>query len=89
MPNYLLIQLLKLKPMTKDEILKKYEDDREYHLHESDRQWIMEAMEEYANQQLRLYDVSYRTWKVDEIINLLYKFESVDEAKRWFNEYGS
>lgn len=44
--------------MTKDEILKKYEDDNEYHFHEVDREWILQAMQEYADQQLRLYNVS-------------------------------
>lgn len=34
--------------MTADEILKKYEDDNEYHFHSVDRKWIIEAMEEYA-----------------------------------------
>ena len=35
---------------TKDEILRKYEDEYEYHFHEGDRKWIFKAMEEYANQ---------------------------------------
>lgn len=34
--------------MTANEILKKYEDDNEYHLHEVDRKWLIAAMEEYA-----------------------------------------
>lgn len=34
--------------MTADKILKKYEDDNEYHFHIVDRKWIIEAMEEYA-----------------------------------------
>jgi len=34
--------------MTADKILKKYEDDNEYHFHAVDRKWIIEAMEEYA-----------------------------------------
>jgi hypothetical protein len=34
--------------MTADEILKKHEDDNEYHFHSVDRKWIIEAMEEYA-----------------------------------------
>ena len=38
----------KLKKMTANEILKKYEDAREIHFHEVDRKWIIEAMEEYA-----------------------------------------
>ena len=41
--------------MTKDEILKRHEDQNEYHFHEVDRGFIMEAMQEYADQQLRLY----------------------------------
>lgn len=39
--------------MTKDEILRKFEDDNEHHFHEVDRKWIMEAMEEYAEQQVK------------------------------------
>lgn len=34
--------------MTADKILKKYEDDNEYHFHNVDRKWIIAAMEEYA-----------------------------------------
>lgn len=34
--------------MTADKILKKYEDDNEYHFHTVDRKWIIEAMEQYA-----------------------------------------
>ena len=34
--------------MTASEILLKYEDDNEYHFHDIDRQWIIQAMEEYA-----------------------------------------
>ena len=34
--------------MTADKILKKYEDDNEYHFHAVDRKWIIAAMEEYA-----------------------------------------
>ena len=44
--------------MIKDEILKKYEDNNEYHFHKVDREWILQAMQEYADQQLRLYSVS-------------------------------
>ncbi len=36
------------KKQTADEILKKYEDDNEYHFHSVDRKWIIEAMEQYA-----------------------------------------
>jgi len=32
---------------TAREILKKYEDEHEYHLYECDRKWIIKAMEEY------------------------------------------
>ena len=34
--------------MTPSEILQKHEDANEYHLHDVDRKWIIEAMEEYA-----------------------------------------
>jgi hypothetical protein len=34
--------------MTPSEILMKHEDANEYHFHEVDRKWIIEAMEEYA-----------------------------------------
>lgn len=43
--------------MNKDKILKKYEDNNEYHFHEVDREWILQAMQEYADQQLRLNSV--------------------------------
>jgi hypothetical protein len=43
--------------MTKEEILQKHEDQNEYHFHQVDREWIMEAMQEYADQQLLLYGV--------------------------------
>lgn len=32
-----------------DKILAQYEDDREYHFHQLDREWIIEAMIEFAN----------------------------------------
>lgn len=35
---------------TAREILKKYEDDHQFHLYECDRKWIIKAMEEYAEQ---------------------------------------
>lgn len=34
--------------MNANEILKKHEDANEMHFHEVDREWIIEAMEEYA-----------------------------------------
>ena len=34
--------------MTPSEILIKHEDANEYHFHEVDRKWIIEAMKEYA-----------------------------------------
>ena len=36
-----------------DKILKKYEDDNEYHFHECDRAWLIGAMIEFAEQQLK------------------------------------
>lgn len=38
----------KKQDMTPSEILIKHEDANEYHFHEVDRKWIIEAMEEYA-----------------------------------------
>lgn len=35
--------------MNASEILKKHEDANEMHFHEVDRKWIIQAMEEYAN----------------------------------------
>lgn len=35
---------------TASETLKAFEDDREYHFHELDRDWIIQAMETYASQ---------------------------------------
>jgi hypothetical protein len=32
-----------------DKILAHYEDDKEYHFHQVDREWIIEAMIEFAN----------------------------------------
>lgn len=34
---------------TADQILKDHEDANEMHFHQVDREWIIEAMEEYAN----------------------------------------
>lgn len=36
--------------MTSSEILRKHEDANEYHFHDVDRKWIIEAMEEYAKE---------------------------------------
>ena len=38
---------------TKDEILRKYEDDYEYHFYEGDRELIFKVMEEYAIELIR------------------------------------
>jgi hypothetical protein len=35
---------------TANQILKKFEDLHEHHFHELDRNWIMEAMEEYSDE---------------------------------------
>lgn len=41
--------------LSASEILKKHEDLNEMHLHDVDRKWIIEAMEEYAQQYLESY----------------------------------
>jgi hypothetical protein len=46
------------------------------------------SLKEAHEQICYLSGVSNRTWSSDEIINQLYQFESIDEAKRWFSEYG-
>ena len=46
--------------MTPSEILMKHEDVNEYHFHEVDRKWIIEAMEEYANTRSERLDVLAR-----------------------------
>jgi predicted ATP-grasp superfamily ATP-dependent carboligase len=38
---------------TASEILQKHEDDNEMHFHDVDRKFIIEAMEEYAEQQVK------------------------------------
>lgn len=38
---------------TPNEILQKHEDANEMHFHEVDRKFIIEAMEEYAEQQVK------------------------------------
>lgn len=40
---------------TASEILKKYEDEHEYHFHDSDREFIIKAMVEYKNQHISMY----------------------------------
>ena len=39
--------------MTAAEILQKHEDANEMHLHHVDRKWVIQAMEEYAEQQVK------------------------------------
>lgn len=74
--------------MTADEILKKYEDDNEYHFHQSNREWIMEAMEEYAKQQAwekwkigKRGDVSQ--WEFEEILFNQW-WETTNDSRRIF-----
>lgn len=50
----------KKEAMTPSEILMKHEDANEYHFHEVDRKWIIEAMEEYANTRSERLDVLAR-----------------------------
>lgn len=46
--------------MTPSEILMKHEDANEYHFHEVDRKWIIEAMEEFAKTRSEKLDVLAR-----------------------------
>ena len=38
-----------------DKILARYEDDHEYHFHQVDREWVIEAMIEFANKTKEKY----------------------------------
>ena len=38
---------------TPSEILRKHEDANEMHLHKVDKKWVIQAMEEYAEQQVK------------------------------------
>lgn len=49
---------------TADEILKKHEDDNEMHFHQVDREWLIEAMEEYAQQEIREFMKKVNTVKL-------------------------
>ena len=62
--------------MTKDEILKKHEDKNEYHFHQVDREWIMEAMEEYHQEQLALCNVICSLPSKEEILKQARKEEN-------------
>ena len=73
--------------MTKDEILKKHEDDNEYHFHQVDREWIMEAMQEYADQQLRLYSV-VKSLLIQDLPNCT-RVEVIDQKGRSYVNWKS
>lgn len=49
---------------TANETLKKHEDANEMHFHEVDRKWIMQAMEEYALQEIREFMKKVNTVKL-------------------------
>lgn len=81
----------------KDEILKKYEDDNEYHLHKVDREWIMEAMQKYAEiyhiniskvkENELLHSVSCRTdWKKPLIDRCKYELRRYTELAKRMNK---
>jgi len=69
--------------MNKDEILKKHEDLNEYHFHQVDREFILQAMQEYADQQLQLYLVSHRSEQLKAFAEFCqdnYNFEIPDRV---------
>lgn len=61
--------------MKADDILKRHEDANEMHLHEVDRKWIIEAMEEYAalRQQPVISLVCNHKWKLMRNTHYLYR----------------
>lgn len=62
---------------TADEILQKHEDANEMHFHQVDRQWIIQAMEEYAQE------------KSEKTINLEISDEEIEKyaQQNAFNYY--
>ena len=84
------------KPITNclaDSILKKHEDENEYHLHRLDRRWVIEAMEEYASQShkkelLQAYIQGKRdepVWSVKwEDLPFIGKYRRIKRFLKWF-----
>ena len=76
--------------MTKDEILKKHEDLNEYHFHQVDREFILQAMQEYADKKLALLRViNWVACKDDKPVDgkeyLISDGEDVTEAQ-WYDD---
>ena len=70
-----------------DKILSKYEDDNEYHFHKCDREWIMKAMVELAESEVKkltIHDVMASV--SDELLLRAGKYE--DEANADFDTDG-
>jgi hypothetical protein len=65
--------------MTADELLKKYEDDYEYHFSTVDRQWIIEAMEEYATlrQESSSFHEGYEKGWIDATSNAINEIQKI------------
>lgn len=88
------------KPITNclaDSILKKHEDENEYHLHRLDRRWVIEAMEEYnqKNQShkkelLLAYIQGKRdepVWNVKwEDLPFIGKYRRIKRFLKWYNQ---
>lgn len=51
---------------TPSEILQKHEDANEMHLHHIDKKWVIQAMEEYAEQQVKATVKYYNGEPVEE-----------------------
>ena len=54
-----------------NKILSRHEDEREYHFHQVDREWIIEAMIEFANK-VNTKEIGFLkkkiTWQEKEIL---------------------
>lgn len=74
--------------MNADKILRKHEDANEMHFHDVDRQWIIEAMEEYASKFLaeisdeEIEDASFE-YKGDSSHLSSYSFT---KGAKWYRE---
>lgn len=59
---------------TADQILKDHEDANEMHFHQVDREWIIEAMEQYARQVKQDHFCEYvlTSWQGHRVLKCIY-----------------
>ena len=79
--------------MDADKTLRKYEDEYEYHFHDVDREWIIKAMNEYAQQQVKntvdLGSVSGAYTKPTlELRHIRYDYGDLKVQQKWVDSNG-